>query len=431
VTLIQLAQGMQEAGSTTTDAQGRFTIEMPDTGAHLLRVTHDKANYFEAVEPGAKSVGIDVFTAAAKVAGLVEEADVLHMESAPGGKGLEVIETFFVKNNSSPPETQFSDRPFEFYLPAGAVVEGSIALGPGAMSMPVKNEPVPLGDANHYALVFPLRPCASKAEVAKDEHCGESRFQVTYSVPYNGSRQFTPRPAMPVDTLAVLMPKSMGFKPAAAGEYTQAAEETSAQAFLARNVQPGQALGFTVSGEGQLPRDTQADGGNAQGAGGGGTAMGAGADGAGAGGSGAGAGQAQSAAAGDSRPGGGLGTPIDPEGENDPWSKYKWWVLGLLGLGLAGGAGVMLKNGPAVAGAGPVLPEAVPGEFAVRAVAAPAASGGQSALLSALKEELFALETDRLAGRLSEEQYIEQKAALETVLRRALGRVGTGLREGS
>jgi hypothetical protein len=37
-----------------------------------------------------------------------------------------------------------------------------------------------------------------------------------------------------------------------------------------------------------------------------------------------------------------------------------------------------------------------------------------------MKEELFALETDRLQGRLSESEYVEQKAALEVVLRRAL-----------
>ena len=55
-------------------------------------------------------------------------------------------------------------------------------------------------------------------------------------------------------------------------------------------------------------------------------------------------GGAGNAAATDTRPGGGLGTPLDPEGTNDPWAKYKWWILGGLGLLLAGGAGIMLKN---------------------------------------------------------------------------------------
>jgi hypothetical protein len=102
-----------------------------------------------------------------------------------------------------------------------------------------------------------------------------------------------------------------------------------------------------------------------------------------------------------------LGVPLDPEGTNDPWAKYKWWILGGLGLVMAVGAGVMLKNGPAQT----VAPVGV----------VPVATGPDS-LLAAMKEELFALETDKLQGRLTESEYVEQKAALEVVLRRALGR---------
>ena len=43
-------------------------------------------------------------------------------------------------------------------------------------------------------------------------------------------------------------------------------------------------------------------------------------------------------------------------------------------------------------------------------------------MLAALKDELFALETDRLQGKLDDAAYAEQKAALEVVLRRALSR---------
>jgi hypothetical protein len=42
--------------------------------------------------------------------------------------------------------------------------------------------------------------------------------------------------------------------------------------------------------------------------------------------------------------------------------------------------------------------------------------------LSALKEELFTLETDRLSGRINEAEYAEHKAALETLLKRVLQR---------
>ncbi len=372
VVLIQLAQGMQEAARTKSDAHGRFTLNVPDSGMHLVRVTHDKAAYFRPAPPGTQSVEVEVYNAAAKVAGVVGEADVMRVQTDASGKKLNVVENFFIKNGSNPPKTQFSARSFEFYLPAGAVVEGTAALAPG--SMPVKAAPMPLGDPNHYAFVFPLRP-------------GETRFQITYSLPYDGSFKFAPRLMLPTDTVAIMMPKSMTFTAGPSTAYSPVTEETTAQTFVARNVAPAQPMDFTLSGSGQLPRDT-------------GTA-------ATAGDSGQPAAGAESAAAADTRPGGGLGNPLDPTGNDDPWAKYKWWVLGGLGLAMAAGAGIMLKGTPAKpasAGAAPVAPT------------------GTNGSLAALKEELFAIETEKLQGRLTDAEYLEQKSALEVVLRRALQR---------
>jgi len=303
VVLIRLQQGMQEATRTKTDAKGRFTLDVPaneSQAIHLVRVTHDKANYFRPAPPGTQSVEVEVYNAAAKVKGVSSEADVMRLQTDESGKALHVVENFFVKNESSPPLTQFSDRPFEFYLPEGAVVEGSAALAPGGM--PVQASPVPLGEPNHYAFIFPIRP-------------GETRFQITYKLPYSGSLKFSPRVMMPTDTIAVMMPKSMTFKPGPSAPYTPVTEETTAQTYVARSVAPSQTLDFTVSGTGQMPRDTGA----AAAAGEGGPAADASAQ--------AGAGGAAGTAASDTRPGGGLGTPLDPEGTNDPWAKYKWWIL--------------------------------------------------------------------------------------------------------
>lgn len=156
VVLIRLAQGMQESTRTKTDAKGNFTLDLPDAGMHLIRVTHDKAPYFRPAPPGTQSVDVDVYDAAAKVAGVSSEADVMRIQTDESGKSLRITENFFVKNDSTPPKTQFGDRPFEFYLPAGAVVEGSAALAPGGM--PVQASPTPLSDANHYTFIFPIRP---------------------------------------------------------------------------------------------------------------------------------------------------------------------------------------------------------------------------------------------------------------------------------
>jgi hypothetical protein len=382
VVLIRLAQGMQESTRTKTDSKGKFTLDLPDAGVHLVRVTHDKANYFRPAPPGTQSVEVEVFDAATKVAGVSSEADVMRIQTDETGKGLKIVENFFVKNESNPPKTQFGDRPFEFYLPEGAVVEGSAALGPGGM--PVQAAPTPLGDPNHYAFTFPIRP-------------GETRFQITYHLPYSGSIKLGPRPSMTTDTVAIMMPKSMTFKAGASSPYSPVTEEMTAQTYVARNVSPSQALEFTVSGTGQLPRDTtQAAGGGGQGAADG-TQQPTGATG--------------STAATDARPGGGLGNPIDPEGANDPWAKYKWWILGGLGLAMAAGAGIMLKGGNQPASVANVPSPAFAGS-----------SAGTGGVLASLKDELFAVETDRLEGRLNEAEYAEQKAAIEVVLKRALAR---------
>ncbi|MBB5057813.1 5-hydroxyisourate hydrolase-like protein (transthyretin family) [Granulicella aggregans] len=387
VVLIRLQQGMQESTRGKTDGKGRFSLAVPDPGGvHLVRVTHDKANYFQPVQPGTDTIDVEVFTAAAKVEGITGEADVMRLQTDPSGASLTVVENFFVKNDSTPPKTQFSDHPFDFYLPAGAVIEGSAALGPGGM--PVRSAPVPVGDPNHYTFIFPIRP-------------GETRFQVSYKLPYKGSLSFMPKPGMVTDTIAVMMPKSMTFKADGSAPYSSVTEETTAQTYVARNVSPSQPLGFTVSGTGQLPREDNSPQGEATAANG-----------------------AQSGgpvtSANDTKPGIGLNNPIDPEGNNDPWAKYKWWIIGGLGLVLAAGAGIMLKQPTPQPAAGPdARPAVIPVAASDVSYVAPSASGG---VLSALKEELFALETDRLQGTVSDSEYAEQKAALEVLMRRALTR---------
>ena len=81
VVLLKLAQGMQELARTKTDGKGRFTIDVPEDGLHLLRVTHDKANYFHPIQPGTQSVEIEVYTAATQVEGVTLDADVMRIQN--------------------------------------------------------------------------------------------------------------------------------------------------------------------------------------------------------------------------------------------------------------------------------------------------------------------------------------------------------------
>jgi hypothetical protein len=375
VVLLQLAQGMQELARTKTDSRGRFSIAVPDDGLHLLRVTHDKANYFKPIQPGTQSVDIDVYTASANVEGVSLEADVMRIETEAGGGSLRVVEHFFVKNASSPEETLMSDHPFELYLPAGAVVEGLAAKSPGGMA--VQQSLVPENEPNKYTIIFPLRP-------------GETEFQVSYKLPYSADKgfQFQPRPTMPTDTIALMLPKSMKFTQGNPPQYSPVTdEEVNAQTYVARNAQPSEPLGFTVSGTGQLPRDTaagaQSDNGSQGNASGGTVDPNA-----------------------DTRPGGGLGVPVDKDAEREGWvSKYKLWIIIGLGFIFAAIAGFMLK--------------------APTAGASRVAAIGPEGALQVLRDELFAVETDRLSGKLSEDEYAGLKAAFDVVLRRTMSRQNT------
>ena len=389
VVLLQLQAGMTEAGRVKTDAKGHFSFNLPEAGPHLIRVEHQKGSYFKQAPPGTQSVEIDVYDVAAKVEGITTEADVLRLEA--DNSGLKITENYFVKNQSSPPRTQFSDHAYEIYLPTDAKIEGSAAMAPNGM--PVASSPVPLGEKGHYAFAFPIRP-------------GETRFQLSYSVPYSGSYKFTARLAMAAENVAIMLPKSMKFTPASTSSFQPVNDDVTAQTFLAKNVNSGQPLEFTVSGTGSMPREAQ--GADSQ------ASVGS-PDGPGA------TVAAPGSASTDKRPGGGLGVPV---GGEDPINKYRWWILGGLSVVLAVAAGFLLRK-PSP------LPAQTPTTTPARVAASSASASAQvtatvqNPMLAALKDELFMLETERMKGHISDAEYAQLKSAFETVLRRALARQGS------
>jgi hypothetical protein len=395
VVLLDVQAGMSEAAHATTDAQGHYSISAPGDGPYLVRVTHQGAGYFIAAPPGGGGSGdIAVYDVAAKVSGVFIEADVIEAETDPSG-ALKVDERYFVHNTSSPPVTQWSAKSFSIVLPADAQVTDTSAQRPSGLPTGVKMQPD--GAKGHYSFNFPIQP---------DDGEKDTMFQIGYTLPYAGDKYtFKPSVTLPADNFAVLLPKSMTFTAGAGLDFKPVDQDPSVQTFLLKNAAPGQAMAFTLSGEGQIPRQAQGDANGGQDAGG------------------------QSAGAA-GQPGGGIGQPINTP---TPLSKYTWWILGALALLLATAAALLLRR-PEVAVAGapagaapapisaqtPGAPYATPPAASGFAPVAPAA--GNAALLHALKEELFAIESEKIAGTLSSTDYNEQKAAIEVVLRRALTR---------
>jgi len=374
VVLLSLSQGMQEAARTKASASGEFKFEVPDQGGpHLVRVNHAGVNYFAMVPPGRSTADVQVYESAAKVEGLSGAVNIMRLQAANGT--LQVTELYAVRNASDPPRTQMSDQAFEFYLPEGAQVESSMAQGPGGQ--PVNSAPVPQTEKNRYAFIFPLRP-------------GETRFQVSYHVPYSGQATITPHPLLSFDHLVVMLPSSMKFVPGPGTQFQPMPGENGADVHVSSSIKPGEKLAFTVSGTGQIQETEDASAGSA---GGGEMAQ-------------------------RGRPGGGLGAP---EQTPDPLHQYRWFILGGLAVALAVGA-FWVTSRPGSQPAENAMAEAGP-ELPAPSVQAPsAARGSGNALLDALKEELFQLEMDRHQGKITQAEYDQARTALDVTIQRAAAR---------
>jgi hypothetical protein len=387
VTLLTLANGMSESGSTKTDAQGHYSMPMENTGGpHLVRASYQGANYFTMVPPGMSQGNISIYDGAKKLEGIAGTVDVMKLQS--DGTTLQVTELWAVKNGSSPARTLTADNSFEMVLPDGAQIDEASAQGPNGQ--PIQSMPVPLKAKNHYAFNFPLKP-------------GETRFQIAYHTPYSGSANINPALLMPYEHFVVMVPSSMRLDLKNASEFQPMTDQPGSTVQVARAAGPGSDVSFKVSGTGTINDDSQ----QAQG--------------------GAGTMGAQPS---DNRPGGGLGPPIDAP---DALATYRWPLLAVLLVILFGVAYLALSR---TSGHATVTAEGVsvpiPNE-PMRSVAAsvpavtptpPAATPPKSgnALLEAMKEELFQLEIERQQGQISAQEYETQKAALDQTLKRALAR---------
>jgi hypothetical protein len=372
VVLVDVQARMSEAAKATTDARGHYSLNKPGSSNYLVRVIHQGATYFIGAPEGNAAGDITVYDVAAKVDGVAIDEDVIGVVETVGGQ-LRVIERYAVHNTSVPPRTQWSQRTFEIVLPEGAVVESVSAQRPGGLQTSLKLDPD--GPKDHYSFNFPIQP---------DDGDKGTLFQIEYELPYSsGKFTFHPQVSIPARALWVMMPKSMSFAAGAGSNFQSSPQDPEFQTFVARNAMPGKALEFTVSGNGSMPRDDQ----SSQQAGSGGQEPGA-------------AGM---------QPGGGIGPPVS--GSNPISTKYVWWILGGIALLMVVAAASLLRK-PATG--------AALNTGAAQTAAAPADKN--SALLNALKEELFALESEKIAGTLAPAEYVELKAALETVLKRALKR---------
>jgi hypothetical protein len=388
VILIKLSAGMEEVDHKKTDSQGKFSFQLEDgKSPYLIRAVHEGVTYHAAAPPGTTTVELKVYDVAPKLDGINVVADLLYVQASQGKVGITRV--FAVDNSSQPPRTQMNDASFEFYLPASAEIDEAQAQTSGGQ--PLNVSPTPQADKGRYAFDFPLRP-------------GQTQFQVTYHLNYSGKMTIDPHLIYPLEHLVVIIPKSIAFTPAQAGIYQMQAspKQPDAMAAIASNARPGQKLSFDISGEGMLQGQDQ------EASAGGGT--------------------------GEARPGGGLGTPIDAP---DPLDKYRGYILAAFGVVLVGGAVFIVIRARSVklSGATPAGADSSAARslatVSLTAASSQATMAGSpltsgvshsSMFFEGLKEELFQLELEHKQGKISDEDYLKTKAALDQTLARVIKR---------
>ncbi len=376
VALLSLAGGMDEVAHTKTDSGGHFSLTSPQkSGEYLVRVEHQGVNYFQRASQGSNLVNVTVYDAAKTIDHLVFDGRVFRFQTTPNGR-MEVAETFILRNQSSPPRTKAGATSFDFDLPAGAQIEEGVAQSPGGM--PTSMRPVPVDKKNRFGFTFPLRP-------------GQTRFQVTYNVPYAGTREFTVTPELPLTELGIMLPKTMEFS-SSHSELGHSPDVDGMSVYVAHDLPSGRELKFSVSGEGTIP----------------------------------GQGEAESPIQNTS--GSTPGTPAS--GEPHPASNNsRWYIISVLVLAALGGGYWLFRmqlgtSSPQSDSTASVRTAAKSRNRRSSAASAggssASASSSRASVLDAIKEELFQLERERVEGKLSQDEYEGSKASLETLLRRHL-----------
>lgn len=195
VILIQLQGGMQPVMNSKTDAQGQFIFDHPSVGAQpmLVRAVYKGINFHQPLPPGQTDIQMEVFEPSRDPKTITVPSHFVIFQ--PNGDTLLVGEEYAIKNESQPAQAYFrADGNFDFALPDGANLKQVAAQGPAGM--PVTQAPIDKGK-NKYSVAFAFRP-------------GENGVRYSYELPYPGNAATVRIPTVyPGTRLVVVAPPSV------------------------------------------------------------------------------------------------------------------------------------------------------------------------------------------------------------------------------
>jgi hypothetical protein len=367
VVLIQLQGGMQPVANSKTDGQGQFTFDNPSLGAQpmLVRAVYKGINFHQPVPPGRRDVEVSIFEPSKDPKTISVASRIVFFQ--PNDTNLTVAEEYSIQNNSQPPQAYFrADGNFEFVIPENAHLQQIAASGP--TGMPVVQAPI-AKTKGKYAIAYALRP-------------GQNTVRYSYEMPYPGNA-VTVKVATVYPSARLLVVASPTMQISGEGLESGGLEQ-GMSVYGRENVAANSVIAVNVSGTAP-PLQT----GGSESAGGGGQ-------------SGREAEAAAPAANIQSVPG-----RLD---------VLKWpLIAGFVGIFALGAMLLARKPVVAVAGDAPAEKRAAASASTSKALSQVDAAVGTG--LDALKDQMFRLELRRQAGTISEEEYAQERARAEKVLR--------------
>ena len=384
VILIELQGGMQPVANTKSDAKGEFAFDNPGLGAHpmLVRAVYHGVNFHQPVPPVSSNVQVNIFESStdAKIINVPSHVVVFQ----PNGSTLIVGEEYEIENKSRPSQAYFrADGNFDFSLPEKARLQQVAASGP--TGMPVVQAPIDKKN-NHYSIAYAFRP-------------GASRVRYSYEIPYPGNTATVKISTIyPGGRLIVVAPPTVQVS----GQGLAAGGQEQGMSVYGRDDVPaGTIVAVNLSGTAPPPD------------------------------AGGGADQGQQGR--DAQQGGGEAVGVGIQQVPGRLDALKWPVIiGFVSVFALGA--ILLARKPVVVVAGGVpLEESTVAARPEKAkspkasASRPSPASGSTSLaevdavigtsLDALKERLFRLELRHQAGTISEEEYAQERARAEKVLR--------------
>jgi hypothetical protein len=162
--------GIELIDQAKTDALGKFTINQPTQGPHVLRTAYDGVTYNHMLTPGSPTTNltIDVYNSSKSLGDAKVGKHMILFEPAKGE--LAVSETVLFTNTGKLTWNNPDQGTLHFFLPPGAGGKATVqATAPGGM--PIGAPVVKTAKPDIFAVDFPVKP-------------GETRFDISYTTSY-------------------------------------------------------------------------------------------------------------------------------------------------------------------------------------------------------------------------------------------------------